>query len=1167
MDCSTAIKTESESKAEKLITNKNVTENSGENKGLAALKEGQQITAVVVAVDEQVTLDFDGQKITASKSVLNHAKPGDIKTFEVVHTSDREIELRVVEDVSGGREKTFKAATINNLDWATVLSQKEQAARNSDREANLRSDRQSFEEIISKLTERDYKLLEEEGFPIENFTVKGLSEALSRIKGEKTDFNHKKSGKTDSFDKAALAKRLKEENLPDTMQNQERLSKALELCGSIFSMNDSAMQNLISADAEPTAENIYKACYSASSGRNSENRRLTDKAWNELLGQVKEVIQTAGYEVNEDSLSDARWLIENRLPLTADTLAYKNNLEKLKSDADKDILLDTVIKGMREGLNPIEVPLTVKEDKSPEQIINDIHSVSGESISQAVREDTELTIRNLITIQKHLSRGKEETIKETAAKEAAGQEADTKEAEATETDRSEVPSDSEEKAYEYREIKAKRQLEELRLKMTLEAAGQLRKKGISVETERLGKVVEELRKLEEDYYKSMLREADAKVDESSLNILKETSQSIEKLKNIPCSILGSTLPIRENQTITGLLTEGGKLQSEYTKAGMAYEMLATVPNSEYGDSIKKAFANSDYLLSQMGLDNTRENSRAVRILGYNRMEITEEAVSQVKAYDEQVTSLLHNLHPAVTVRLIKEGINPLNMPVNELNNVIDRMKEEQGINSEERFSTYLRSLDKENGISTEERKAYIGIYRLLYQIDKSDGAALGAVIRTDREVTLGSLLSAVQTSGRGGIDAAVDNEFGSLQGIPHNRETIREQLGIFSGINSNASGQTDTGQQAASQIQEEAGDKERTRYYSRILRHMKDELSPGKLKEAGSTAADTSGTDSLSPAAPLLSSDRGIWEKVKEVPVEKLLDRLYDAEPDIDPNGEAYKGRVQELRELYKNSEQSIRFLNDFRMPSTPLNIMLANHILSNGESPIKKPARHRDENIVENAENSLKETEDLSDKLIDKQTMLKEYEKIETDSKAFLSSACMTGTIDSRRLAELKSAGQQITFIRKLAEREFYQIPVVTDSTITNINLTILHGAEASGRVTVNVNSEKLGNIKAEFTLKEQAVKGFISSDSRSGLEQLQKHTDEMEEAAEEYEVMIKQLDFGLQRRNNEAYSYQKLNAEEEPASASNSTERILYRIAKATVQMVRRAENGMENSKKAVS
>jgi hypothetical protein len=1114
-------------------------ERDKKDKSLASLKMGQQITGMVVSVDKQVTLNFGGQKVTTSRDVLKNAVVGEMKTFEVMKTGDNEIELRLLDGASGVSRQSFIASMIKDTDWDSIIAQKEQNAKQAKKEKEAQETESKLEEISSKLTEKDYSQLEKEGFSAESFCIDGLYNALNRLKTNVSQKEQKATQKMKSFGEDEITSRLKAENLPVTAENLAKITKALDLSNTAVKIDDKAMKYLISQGVEPTIENIYKAYYSGNTMKQEQSQALSSKAWSELETQVKEVIGAAGYEINEENLTEAKWLLENKLPLTKETFGYKKELEEIKNTTNKDMVLDKVIEGIRSGVVPKDVSLASEESTSHEQLLSDIKSIQGNTITQAVRQDDELTIRKLLTIQEGLASGKksgELTESELADADVASQ-ASVESAEAVTL---------EEANYRYEEVKAQRQLEEIRLKMTLEAAAKLEKQGFSIETQRLEKVVDALRELEDSYYKQLLGEADAELSEISLQTLKETTQSLEQLKYAPNYVLGSTLSERSLQTIPSLLSESSKISAELAKAGAAYETLMTMPNAEYGDSIRKAFANMDSLLTEMKIENTEQNQRAVRILGYNQMEITQEQINLVKAYDLEVTTMMQNLQPAVTVRMIKEGINPMDMPINELNSTIDRIKEEQGITSEEKFSTYLRKLEKEKGITQEERKAYIGIYRLLYNVEKSNGAALGAVIKAEREVTLEHLLTALQTGKKGRLDAVIDDEFGTLKSISNEKETIKEQLSSFS---------NGAGQQTLGQSSEEAALEEQTEYLNRILKLIKEEISPEKLAEAGQNLVKT-GMQTGTGLMPLLSSDRAIWETVKDVPVEKLLEQLRTAEIGQTDEAVAYAGKVQEIRDLCKNSEAGIRFLNDFRVPSTPVNIMMANHILSNDDSPIKRLLKKQNENIVESSRNSIKELNELSDTLIDKSSMNEAYEQLEANTKTALSQAYSEEKIDSWKLAELKDIGQQMTFLKTLAEKEFYQIPIETDKGITNMNLTILRGVESAGRVSVTIWSEQLGNIKADFTLKDQTLKGFVSCDNRSGLEELHKNANEIEKAAQENGVTLKQMDFGLQRKENGTYSYQNPENEEQKDLAGNDTERILYRLAKAMVQMVRMAE-----------
>ena len=46
---------------------------------------------------------------------------------------------------------------------------------------------------------------------------------------------------------------------------------------------------------------------------------------------MSKVIESAGLEVNDDTLSDAKWLIENHLPLTQDSLQQYEALKDISA--------------------------------------------------------------------------------------------------------------------------------------------------------------------------------------------------------------------------------------------------------------------------------------------------------------------------------------------------------------------------------------------------------------------------------------------------------------------------------------------------------------------------------------------------------------------------------------------------------------------------------------------------------------------------------------------------------------------------------------------------------------------------------------------------------------------------------------------------------------------
>ena len=88
-------------------------------------------------------------------------------------------------------------------------------------------------------------------------------------------------------------------------------------------------------------------------------------------------------------------------------------------------------------------------------------------------------------------------------------------------------------------ITAKRQLEEIRLKMTLEVAMRMENKGFHIETS-LEKVVERLRIEEKSTMKKLYNQAKVDSDEARLRLLQLTSETMDELKVIPAHVLGKT---------------------------------------------------------------------------------------------------------------------------------------------------------------------------------------------------------------------------------------------------------------------------------------------------------------------------------------------------------------------------------------------------------------------------------------------------------------------------------------------------------------------------------------------------------------------------------------------------------------------------------------------------
>ncbi|MDE5894327.1 MAG: hypothetical protein K2H45_15545, partial [Acetatifactor sp.] len=185
-------------------------------------------------------------------------------------------------------------------------------------------------------------------------------------------------------------------------------------------------------------------------------------------------------------------------------------------------------------------------------------------------------------------------------------------------------------------IKDHRLLEEIRLRMTVETNMKLLESGFSIDTNPIEETIEALKKAQQELARDFFPEPELSDQEAAdrYRQLEAAWQVAEELPGLPVDTVGrwqERIQGAEDSTLEEFHREGRALQANYEKAGQRYEAIWTQPRADMGDSIRKAFANVDDILQEMGYELTEENRRAVRVLGYNRMEITPEHVAEIKA--------------------------------------------------------------------------------------------------------------------------------------------------------------------------------------------------------------------------------------------------------------------------------------------------------------------------------------------------------------------------------------------------------------------------------------------------------------------------------------------------------------------------------------------------------
>lgn len=640
-------------------------------------------------------------------------------------------------------------------------------------------------------------------------------------------------------------------------------------------------------------------------------------------------------------------------------------------------------------------------------------------------------------------------------------------------------------------ITGRRKLEEIRLEMSAKANYAHLDKDLAIDTDAIAKTVDALKEAEEAYYKNFLSQGGVEPTKENIEVYQNIEQVFEELKNVPAYTLG----IEEGNLDTpGRLHEEGKiLQDTFEKANESYEALMTSPRKDMGDSIQKAFRNVDDILADLELEPNLSNQRAVRILAYNQMEITKESVTQMKALDEKVQQTFRNMTPQVVREMIKTGVNPLDMNLDELNQAAVEIKDELGLdNEEERFSRYLYKLEQNSRIAEEERSAYIGIYRLIAQVEKTDGAAIGMLAEQGAQFTMRNLLTAVRNAKKEGREYTIDDDFGGLEKLEKTGVSITEQI--------------------------EAG------YQNDCLKDVARQISPEKMAQIPD------------------------WENLTP---EQLKNALEQLPADEDAQRSYMQQELADYRASAMASEEVYKMLENYDLPKTVSTILAAQEMINNRNGVFRKLFdRAKNTGDVSLADIKQQVLEEFAEAVKRPEDMAKAQKILADTAENVMKSMMNESEVNSVDLKEMRMIHTQIALGTKMAKEETYHIPVLVGDSVTGVSLKIVRGKEEKGRVDILFGGENIGKVAAQISVKGEKIEGYIVSDSKATLEAFR-------EREEEFSMMLTQdseevnLRY-VQAENVELGSLFDRTREVETEERSETQTRTLYHMAESFLKTV---------------
>ena len=637
-------------------------------------------------------------------------------------------------------------------------------------------------------------------------------------------------------------------------------------------------------------------------------------------------------------------------------------------------------------------------------------------------------------------------------------------------------------------ITAKRQLEEIRLKLTLSSAKVLAKNDIKIDTKELSEIVDQLKELEKEACKRQLIENRIEPTEENIEQFRITTKMAEELKEMPSYSIAKFVREPIPMTMESLHEEGRKQKADFDAANERYETMMTKPRSDMGDSISKAFRNVDDILKEMDLEVTEANQRAVRILGYNSMEITKENLEAVKAKDLSVNRLLNQLTPQKVMEFIRKGENIIQVPIEELNLKMETMNNEVQEKEVARYSEFLYKLEKNKEITPEERTAFVGVYRLLDKVVKSKGRDIGALVKSGQEITLKNLLTAQRTIKASKIDANIDDDFGMVSEVIEKGVKITDQ--IEQGF-SNAEKQLQQVEKEP-QTKQDSLMQQKISYQQDLAKEILEYINPSDLKSLSKVFGENLENMTFEQIKDRLSRANGKNFEAAAFTGEVVLDEYQEEQ-------------MKEWKQLAQTEQRVIKALSDYDVSKTLSNAKAFETIFSK-ETPLFEQIKKEFEPKTKKEEKEKKIQKSISSLggfFDGKEEAVSAYEDFADD---LMEQSGQEETLTTKEILARKNLMLAGNLMAKMAREESFIVPVQIQNKDTTMEVTLKSKGNEKGTIQASIIAGDWGEISAELLVEEKTVSIYSKAESKEGETALNKALGVFEGALSSKNIILQQ-------------------------------------------------------------
>lgn len=736
---------------------------------------------------------FDGLEVLVEPSVKIMEAEGANARFQVVSQGEKSLGLTYLppldkadEGFSLNEKSPVKGAEVQK-DYQQVIGHAVRNLPEDDQQKvseMVESTTKALTETVDLMTDDDVRQMLRDGFNVEKTSIEIVAGVLSHNKAmvQQGDMaaieaeveqamDQLKEGYGDQKQLKTVVQALKSADLPIKKKYVDKVLAGLEKVDQVKSLASEDTYKLLRAefddDERISLGRVYKVLNTPDP--QASDLPVTDLALSQL---VQDHLVKEGIPLTAENIEAAKAMVRHSVGISADKISFAITPEKVTSAISEEAIIEAMVDKIahREDINDVEISeldflkathsettnaglssdhqATVDEERL-ETIIDLLGQTKDAHMVQAVRTSHKENLQEVLSLVEGASSESPQNLKTESLDEL----------EST--------------------LHLKRQLEEIRLKMTLSSALRLEKQGIKVETAPLERVVQGLRDEEAALQEVQLKAYGSSLSTEEAEIYKTTMSSVKASSAYHQDTMAYV--IQQKMSVTFNQLEEASMVVSDQEMTKAYEGSMTEVRTDLGDRLENTFGQIEAMLTSMGLEATESQVGAAKILARNSMPITEENLLAIQMTQEKVDLVTAKMTPSLVVKMIQANMNPTALKVDELMSYIQAYEDDLSLTDGDKISALIYKLDQSKTMSSEERRALMAIYRTLDTVVRSKGAATGFLVKNGMDLTINELFEAAKYSQKThhigpSVEATIGDGFGYLEEVTNQSEMIREQV-------------------------------------------------------------------------------------------------------------------------------------------------------------------------------------------------------------------------------------------------------------------------------------------------------------------------------------------------------------------------------------------------------